>query len=223
MEEQGNISKDPHQGQTIRMVGEPLVSAKAAMIMLHGRGAQASDILTLSGQLHQPGYTYLAPQAANNTWYPNRFLAPIETNEPWLSSALAVIDTLLAEIENAGIPVERVVLLGFSQGGCLALEYAARHARRFGGVVGLSSALIGPPGVPRDLSRSLAQTPVFLGCSDVDPHVPKERVEDSAGILSQMGASVTLRLYPDMDHMVNPDEIDFVRDMLQAVLDSGKG
>ena len=200
------------------MAGEPVSRARAAMLMAHGRGASAEDILTLSDQLAQPGFAYFAPQAAENTWYPNRFLVPLADNEPWLSSALSFVEEVLAEIINAGIPMERVMLLGFSQGACLALEFAARNAKRYGGVVGLSGALIGPDEMPRNYTGSLAGTPVFLGCSDVDFHVPKERVDQTAEVLRRLGGEVTERLYPNMDHSVNQDEIDFVRGMMQTLL-----
>ncbi len=212
-----NTAQGPHQGQPVRIEGEPVGSARAALLMVHGRGARSEDILSLTGQLDLPGFAYFAPQAAGNTWYPNRFLAPLSDNEPWLSSAMAFVGEVLARIGTAGIPPERTVLLGFSQGGCLTLEFAARHARRYAGLVGFSGALIGPNELPRDYAGSLAGTPVFLGCSDVDFHVPKERVDQSAEVLRKLGGEVTERLYPNMDHTVNQDEIDFVRGMLQAV------
>ncbi|HUF00583.1 MAG TPA: dienelactone hydrolase family protein [Anaerolineales bacterium] len=200
------------------MAGEPVSRARAAMLMVHGRGASAEDILVLANEFDQPGFAYLAPQAAGNTWYPNRFLVPIAENEPWLSSTLAFMGEVLAEIVNAGIPHERIMLLGFSQGACLALEFAARNARRHGGIVGLSGALIGPTDTPRDYKGSLAGTPVFLGCSDTDFHVPRERVDETAEVLERLGGDVTERLYPDMDHTVNQDEIDFVRGMMQRLV-----
>ena len=218
MLEQTNIVQGPHQGQPIRTAGEPLASAHAALLLLHGRGASAEDILSLAHELNQPGFAYLAPQAAENTWYPNRFLVPMADNEPWLSSALSFVGDVFAQIVNAGIAPERVMLLGFSQGACLTLEFAARNARRYGGVVGLSGALIGPDDAPRDYKGSLEQTPVFLGCSDVDFHVPKERVQHAAGILRNLGGIVTERLYPNMDHSVNQDEIEFVRGMMQSLV-----
>jgi predicted esterase len=187
------------------------------MLMIHGRGASADDILSLSNEFEQPGFAYFAPQAAGNTWYPNRFLVPLTENEPWLSSALAFVEEVLAEIISAGIPAEQIMLLGFSQGACLALEFAARNARRYGGIVGLSGALIGPDDTPRDYKGTLAGTPVFLGCSDVDFHVPKERVDQTAEVLKNLGAEVTKRLYPNMGHTVNQDEIDFVRGMMQML------
>jgi phospholipase/carboxylesterase len=216
------ILQGPHQGQPIRMAGEPISRARAAMLMVHGRGASAADILSLADELAQPGFAYLAPQAAGNTWYPNRFLVPVAQNEPWLSSALAFLGVVLGEIINAGIPYERIMLLGFSQGACLTLEYAARHARRYGGIAGLSGALIGPDDAPRDYPGSLAGTPVFLGCSDVDFHVPKERVSQTAEVLTRLGAEVTERLYPGMGHNVNQDEIDFVRGMMQGLIRATK-
>ncbi len=218
MTKQSQLLQGPHQGQPIRIAGEPISRAQAALLMIHGRGASAEDILSLANELDQPGFAYLAPQAAENTWYPNRFLAPLIENEPWLSSALAFIKSVLSEITNSAIPPERVILLGFSQGACLTLEFAARNARRYGGLVGLSGALIGPDDVPREYAGSLSGTPVFLGCSDVDPHVPKERVDQTADLLGRLGGEVTRRFYPNMDHSVNQDEIDFVRSMMQALL-----
>ena len=208
----------PKRNTMIRSAGEPLEHARAAMLLMHGRGALAEDILSLAAQFALPGFSYIAPQAVGNTWYPNRFLDPLATNEPWLTSALLLMGDILDKIIKAGIPPERVILLGFSQGACLTLEFAARNARRYGGLVGLSGALIGPEGTQRDYKGSLSGTPVFLGCSDVDFHVPKERVDQAADILRHLGGVVTERLYPDMDHSVNQDEIDFVRDMLRALI-----
>lgn len=213
---------EPHQGQPILSAGEPLEQAQAALVLLHGRGASAQDILTLVPELfpeglENSGLAVLAPQAAGGTWYPNRFMEPTQTNEPWLSSALRVVGDLLAHISQAGIPLERTVLLGFSQGGCLALEYAARNARRYGSLIGLSAGLIGAEGEPRQDHGSLQGTPVFLGCSDPDLHIPRSRVEESARILGSLGGKVTLRLYPDLGHTINQDEIEFVRRMLAEV------
>ncbi|HEU5229147.1 MAG TPA: phospholipase, partial [Ktedonobacteraceae bacterium] len=158
----------PHQGRPLLVVGEPLEKARAAMVMIHGRGASAEDILTLVPELNRPGFVYLAPQAANNAWYPNSFLAPLASNEPGLSSALAVIASIFERLAQAGISPEHTILLGFSQGACLSLEYIARNACLYGGVAGLSGGLIGPDGTPRDYQGSLASTPIFLGCSDID-------------------------------------------------------
>lgn len=220
MTESATFTQNPHGGQTVRMAGAPLDQAKAAMLMVHGRGATAEDVLTLAHELHQPEFAYLAPQAAGNTWYPNRFLVPLEQNEPWLSSALAFVGDVFAQIVNAGIPSERIFLLGFSQGACLTLEFAARNARLYGGIVGLSGALIGPDDTPRDYKGSLEGTPIFLGCSDVDFHVPKERVDQTAEIMHRLGGNVTKRLYPNMGHSVNQDEVDFVRGMMQSLIAS---
>jgi predicted esterase len=219
MSEQVDKSQGPHQGQALLVAGEPLEKAQAAMIMVHGRGASAEDILSLSADLKQPGFIYLAPQAAGYSWYPNSFLAPTAGNEPGLSSGLAVIASLLKQLAGASIAAERTILLGFSQGACLSLEFVARNARRYGGVAGLSGGLIGPDDTPRDYPGSLAGTPVFLGCSDVDFHIPKERVLQSAEVLQRMGGNVTTRLYPGMGHTVNRDELRFVQSMMQALVE----
>jgi predicted esterase len=209
--------RSPHQGQPVLKTGQRLESAQAVMVLLHGRGATAQSILSFAGEIGQPDVAYLAPQATGNTWYPNSFLAPISSNEPGLSSALAVIDELIRRLSERGVPAERVMLLGFSQGACLALEYAARNARRYGGVVGLSGGLIGPDGTPRAYGGSLAGTPVFLGCSDSDFHIPKERVHHSADVFRQLGGDVTERLYPGMGHTINQDELAFVQELLRSV------
>jgi phospholipase/carboxylesterase len=210
------VKVGPHQGQPVLTTGEPLETARAAMILVHGRGASAADIMSVGAELMHPGVVYLAPQAAGNAWYPNPFTAPLESNEPYLSSALEVLSTILAEVE-IHVPVDKVVLLGFSQGACLTLEFAARNARRYGGVVGLSGGLIGPPGTPRDYPGDFARTPVFLGCSDVDPYIPKERVIEAGQVFERMGAGVTVRLYPGMAHTVSTEEIQEVRKIVEAV------
>lgn len=207
-----------HQSQPILTIGEPIEQAQAAMIMLHGRGASAEDILTLTPEFSQPGFVYLAPQAAGFAWYPNSFLAPLASNEPDLSSALALIAALFAQLELHNLPAERVILLGFSQGACLALEFAARNARRYGAIVGLSGGLIGPDGTPRDYPASLAGTPVFLGCSDIDPHIPKERVLESAEVLQRLGGNVDTQLYPGMGHTVNKHEMQAVQAIMASLM-----
>lgn len=216
MSEENSI-QGPHQGQPVLFFGEPLKTAHAAMILVHGRGASAEDILFLAREFPAPGFAYLAPQAAGHEWYPFSFMAPLESNEPGLSSALAVIASLLSQIAGAGIPSERTILLGFSQGACLSLEFAARNARRYGGIVGLSGGLIGPSGTPRDYPGSLENTPVFLGCSEKDPHIPRPRVELSAQVLQHLGGNVTLRFYPNLTHTVNRDEVRVVQEIVKAL------
>lgn len=208
---------EPHQGQPVHTAGVPLAVARAAMIMIHGRGGTAGDILTLVPMLEREDFAFLAPQAANNTWYPYSFLAPIQQNEPGISSGMAVIRDVLDQVVAAGIPPDRIMLLGFSQGACLAIEFSARHARRYGGVACLSGGLIGPDGTPRDYPGSLDGSSVFLGCSDVDAHIPKERVEHSAEVMRQLGADVTMRIYPGLGHVINDDEREHVRSMMAAI------
>ena len=204
----------PHAGQPIATAGTPLHRAKAAVVMVHGRGADAEGMLSLAKVFAQPDLAYLAPQAAGRSWYPLSFLAPIERNEPFLSSALGVLDRLLEDLAAAGFAPGQVVLLGFSQGACLALEYAARRARRYGGLIGLSGGLIGPEETPRDYAGDLGGTPVFLGCSDVDPHIPLARVHESASVLGRLGGVVAERIYPGMGHDINDDEAKHVRGLL---------
>jgi predicted esterase len=208
------MTKGPHQGQPVRSAGVPLEQAHAALVLIHGRGATADNILTLSPALDIPGFAYLAPQAGGHTWYPQSFLAPIQNNEPGISSGLQAIQDVLARVGAAGVPLERTVLLGFSQGACLALEFAARQARRYGGVVGLSGGLIGPDGTPRNYPGTLEETPIFLGCSDVDPHIPAERVRETADVMRRLNGQVTMRLYPGMGHSINDDEIAAVRKIM---------
>ncbi len=188
------------------------------MVMVHGRGATADSILSLADALDIDGFAFLAPQAAGNTWYPNSFLAPIAANEPGISSGLEAIAGVLDRIGAAGIPPERTVLLGFSQGACLSVEYSARNARRYGGIACLSGGLIGPDGTPREYAGDLEGTPAFFGCSDVDGHIPASRVIESADVLRRLSADVTMKLYPGMGHMVNDDEVSHIRAIMQGVL-----
>jgi len=207
----------PHAGQPVFLAGEPPASARVAFVLLHGRGASAADILSLGEEWAKPGVALVAPQAKDWTWYPQRFTAPFAQNEPWLSSALDVVDASLATVTKAGVPLDHVIVLGFSQGACLTLEYAARHAQRYGGVVALSGGLIGPDDAPRDYPGSLAGTPAFLGCSDVDPHIAAERVRVSGEVYQRLGAEVTVKLYRGMGHTVNAEEILAVRDILEKL------
>jgi predicted esterase len=197
--------------------GAPLARARAAAILVHGRGASAEDILSLGAEFGQDDVAYLAPQAEDHAWYPYSFLAPLAQNEPHLGRALATLGATLAHLAAAGFAPERVALIGFSQGGCLALEYAARNATRYGAVAGLSAGLIGPPGTPRDHPGSFAGTPAFLGCSDVDAHIPLARVHETRDVLGRMGAVVTERIYPGMGHTINADEIAQVGTLLAGI------
>ena len=203
-------------GQRVLAAGEPVASARAAMILLHGRGASAEDIMTIASEVQHPGWAYLAPQAVGNAWYPNPFTAPLESNEPYLSAALDMISKLVERVEPT-VPAQRIMLLGFSQGACLTLEWAARNARRYGAIAGLSGGLIGPEGTPRDYPGDFDATPVFLGCSDVDPYIQKDRVVEAAEVFKRMGADLMVRLYPGMGHMVGPEEIAIVHGLVESI------
>lgn len=213
-----NPFKGPHQSIKPKEYGAPLSRAKAAMIMIHGRGATAESMFSLADEFAQPDFHYLAPQAQNHTWYPNSFLQPKENNQPGLSSGLQRIYDLLEQIKEAGISSEKIILLGFSQGACLATEFAARHPQRLGGVVGFSGGLIGPEIDDSLYTGSMEQTPVFLGCSNIDPHIPKERVDETEAVLKKLNANVTKTIYPGMPHTVNDDEIKTVRGMMADLL-----
>ncbi|HEX2618956.1 MAG TPA: dienelactone hydrolase family protein [Phototrophicaceae bacterium] len=211
---------DLHRTQPVSTAGAKPEHARAAMILLHGRSASAGDILTLAEEFDGSKIAFFAPQAANGTWYPQRFIAPVEQNEPWLTWSLAKVNSVVEAVKAAGIPSEKIILAGFSQGACLALEYAARHPQRYGGVIGFSGGLIGEAGVPLRYAENadLAGTPVFLGCSDVDFHIPKTRVEESADALKQMNGDVTVRLYRGMGHTINEDELMFARQMTNRLV-----
>lgn len=208
---------DPHAAPPVISAGPVPAESGAAVIMLHGRNAAPANILDLVPRLNRPDWSYLAPAAANRTWYPLTFLSPIVENEPWLSSAIRAVERLVRETIEDGVPSRRIVLLGFSQGACLASEYAVRHPRRYGGIIAFSGGLIGPPGTTWTSARSLAGTRAFFGCSDVDAHVPKTRVDESAAVFTRMGARVTKRIYPGMGHLVNDDEIAAAQRLLDGV------
>lgn len=208
---------EPHGGQPIVSAGKPIGESHRVMIMVHGRGAGPQNILDLVPALGHPEFSYLAPAASNNTWYPYSFISETAKNEPGLSSALTVLDDLVEDLVARGLHKKHIVLLGFSQGACLASEFTVRHADRFGGVIAFSGGLIGAPGTVWNYPGSLAGTPVFLGCSDIDPHIPVHRVEESAAVFTRMGAAVTKRLYPGMGHLVSDDEIAFARALLDRV------
>jgi predicted esterase len=208
------MNTNPHSNQPVLTLGPAPSNARLAAILIHGRGASAEDILGLAHELAIPDVAYLAPQAAGHTWYPQSFLAPIAQNEPGLSSGLAVIEGLLLRLEENGLPAGRVALMGFSQGACLSLEFAARHARRYAAIVAFSGGLIGPNGTPRDYAGRFDGTPAFLGCSDIDAHIPLERVRESAEVYRRMGAAVDERIYPRMGHTINQDELEAARGLL---------
>jgi predicted esterase len=208
----------PHAGQPVLTAGPPLGQAPAVAIMVHGRNAGPENILDLASRFDRPELTYLAPSAANRTWYPNSFMADIASDEPDLSSGLEVLRGLVAEVEQAGVSRENIVLIGFSQGACLATEFAIRHAAGYGGVVAFSGGAIGPPGTRWDESGRFDGTPIFFGCSDRDAHVPESRVSESAELCRRMGAAVTKRIYPGMGHLVNDDEIAWARGLLDSLI-----
>ncbi|MDP6416805.1 MAG: dienelactone hydrolase family protein [Gammaproteobacteria bacterium] len=197
--------------------GEALSHAAAAMILVHGRGANAADILTLAEHIGVPGFAYLAPQAAQYTWYPQSFMAALDQNEPHLSSALETIAELVAHVLAGGIPAEKIIIGGFSQGACLTSEFAARNPKRYGGLIVLSGGLIGPPNTARNYTGTFNNMPVFLGCSNIDIHIPEERVHESAQVLEKMGAQVVKRIYPDMGHTIIGDEIEQAKNIVKAV------
>ncbi len=209
----------PHQDQPLVTAGTDLDEAAAALVAVHGRGATAQSIAQTGLQLHQPGLAVLAPQAARNRWYPRSFLEPVETNEPGRSSGLQAVGDAIETAAEAGIPVENVLVLGFSQGGCLASEYVARNPRRYGGAVAFSGGLIGETVTESAFEGDLDGTPCFLGCSDVDPHIPEERVHETAAVFEQLGGDVETRIYEGMGHGVNQDELDYVSGMVESLLD----
>lgn len=206
-----------HEGQPLEERGRPLAESHAVAIMMHGRGGTSGDILTLASRIGNDSFTYLAPAAKDNTWYPYGFMAPINSNEPFLSSALALYDSLVQQLLEQGFSKRQIVLLGFSQGACLAAEYAVRHADRYGGIALFTGGLIGPPGTSWNHAGSFDGTPIFLGTSDIDGFVPLERVQESAAVFKRMGARVIERVYPGMDHLVNDDEIAIARTIMQEV------
>jgi phospholipase/carboxylesterase len=210
---------DPHAGLPVLTAGSPLAEARGAMIMLHGRGANAADIIGLEQVIDRPQIAYLAPDAAEHAWYPMPFMTPAAGNEPYLTSAKNVIARLIAEAGAAGIPPERVAILGFSQGACLGLEYAARNPRRYRAVLALSGGLIGERIAPEEYSGSLAGTPVFIGCSDVDPHIPLTRVQESVVVMAHLGGDVTERIYPGAAHTIVTDEVAHVRRLVDLMID----
>jgi phospholipase/carboxylesterase len=208
---------DPHRNQPVLQRGAPLNAAKGAVVLLHGRGASADDILGLAQDFDLPELANLAPEAAEHTWYPYSFLSPVVQNQPWLDSALKLVGETIQRAINAGIERQNVAIVGFSQGACLATEFVVRNATRYGGLVAFTGGLIGPPGAKFSYSGELSGTPCFLGAGDRDPHVPWKRVEESAAVLSDLGAAVTLRRYPGLPHTINQDEIDHAKIILRRI------
>jgi predicted esterase len=204
----------PHETSQVYSAGPKLDEASAGLILLHGRGATAEDILSLSTDLIQPGLAFLAPQAEGYTWYPNRFIFPVEQNEPYLSSALDLVDKIVKHVEDIGIPTEKIFIGGFSQGACLASEYVIRNPKKYGGLLIFSGGYIGPLNVQRQPNGDLDGTPVFLGCSDSDPHIPLQRVKETTAMLEAMGAKVKEKIYPNMGHTIIDDEIELARDLI---------
>jgi phospholipase/carboxylesterase len=207
----------PHQDQPLVTAGTPVADADAALVAVHGRGATAESIVDMTGRLHRDGLAVLAPQAADNTWYPHSFLEPVEKNEPGRSSGLEAVDNAVRTATDAGVPVENVLVLGFSQGACLASEYVARNPRRYGGAVAFSGGLIGQSIDPEDYEGDLDGTPYFVGCSDVDPHIPVERVDITVKTFEGLNADVEQRIYEGMGHGVNEDEMRYVKGMVKAL------
>ena len=207
----------PHAGQPVKRAGVPLDKARAAVIMVHGRGARPESILELVPHIGHPDAAYLAPAASGGTWYPKSFMAPTEENEPGISSGIEVVHSLIEEVVDAGIPTDRIMLLGFSQGACLMCTAAQRRPDRYGGVIAFSGGLIGPSGTVWAEQGTFRSTPAFFGCSDVDAHVPEVRVRESATVYQRMGADVTVRIYPGMGHLVNEEEMSFARDLLSQL------
>lgn len=210
------LFQGPHQGGTILTGGAPVAGARGALILVHGRGATAESILTLAPLLGADHLAWFAPQAAGQTWYPYSFLAPMEQNEPGLSSGLQLLGDLVERIEQEGIDRSRIALAGFSQGACLTMEFGARNAARYGALVAFSGGVIGPDGTPRDYAGSLEGTPVFIGCSDNDAHIPEHRVTETAEVMRRLGGDVDERIYKGMGHTINDDEIGVVRGMLEG-------
>jgi predicted esterase len=195
--------------------GPPAAAARHTVVFVHGRGGAADDVLGLADGIALPDVAYVAPEAPGRTWYPLSFLAPIEQNEPALSAALAAIRRVISELDAQQVAADRIALIGFSQGACLALEFAARHARRYAAIVGFSGGLIGPPGTPREYGGSFAGTPVFLGCSDVDTHIPLARVHETTRVFRALGAIVDERIYAGMGHTINRDELNAAVELLR--------
>lgn len=206
-----------HNPNNYLTAGVPLEEAKRVMVLVHGRGSSAREILSLTNYLKTDDMAFVAPQATDGTWYPYSFLQPTERNEPYLSSALTTLEMLRARLQaDVNIKTPQMYWLGFSQGACLLLEFLARHPAAYGGIFGLSGGLIGPDGTPREYTGTFAETPVVLGCSDPDAHIPKSRVLKTEAVYTRMGAVVQTRIYPNGGHTINEDELSLVNTVLLA-------
>jgi len=194
--------------------GRELAKADKVLVMLHGRGGTAEDILSLASELEVGGFALLAPQATNNSWYPYSFLSPPAQNEPWLGSALQLLKELTDEVREKGIASDHIYFLGFSQGACLSLEFVARNAKKYGGVAALTGGLIGDKLYEENYKGDLAGTPVFIGAGDHDPHVPLQRVQETSQLLTSLHGAVTEKIYPGRPHTIIRDEIDEVNRLL---------
>ncbi len=213
------MSNHPHQNQKVVQSGAALEDATHVMIMIHGRGASAESIVGLSQEFDDQGkITYLAPQANGFTWYPYSFMAPQNQNQPGINSGLQAIQDIINSVSEHRISTDRIFILGFSQGACLASEFMAKHPQKYAGLFALSGGLIGDEIHAESFSGDLKQTPVFFGCSDIDPHIPKERVHESEQIFEKLNADVTKKLYEGMGHMVNEDEIKEIQRILNSKL-----
>lgn len=200
----------------IRTAGKPAAEANKALIMIHGRGGSAEDILSLASHLQVQDYALLAPQATGHTWYPYSFMAPPAQNEPGFSSALQVLSELEKDLNKQGISADRIYFLGFSQGACLTLEYVTRNAKKYGGVVAFTGGLIGDKVYSENYRGDFAATPVYIGTSDPDPHVPVERVQATEEVLQKMNADVTVKVYKNMGHTISQDEVDMANNLVFA-------
>ncbi len=225
------MPRDPHKDQPILQGGAPLGEARSALILLHGRGGSAQEMLTLARELGSStadsptaasptaasSTAFFVPEAAGRQWYPYSLLEKVEKNSGALNSALGLMTRIVEKAAAANIPPERIALFGFSQGATVCLEFAARNARRYGGLITLSGALLGPEGTPRDYAGSFDGTPVFLGSGDSDPNIPKRRVDEAARVFEGLGAVVTKEIYAGLAHAMNQEEIAKAREILSAI------
>ena len=214
-----NPFQGPHQRNKTVSGGVDPEKAVGAIIMIHGRGATAESIITLANEFDAENFHFVAPQASGNTWYPNSFMAPSDRNEPGISSGLQAIYNIVSDLEEKGISKDKIVILGFSQGACLATEFVARHPARYGGLIAFSGGMIGDGDSvnPNNYTGSLEETPYFAGCSDKDAHIPVERVEESVEVMAKLGADVTKKIYPGMGHTIIMDEIEEAQKIIDSI------